>query len=161
MNLSYRPVKTKDMVMGKIYYHYSSQFNNARFVRLTEKITDSDHLTIISSSYYTKISNDKVIERYVNMEWQQRQELEIKLNDDVMHPDSVISEKFNIPKSMIDIIRLLKYHQPRRKFFDQNILLEITNIDEFPFKVKLEDESLCMPLKRADIRQLKIEEILK
>lgn len=161
MNRSYRSIKTKDMMMGKIYYHYSSQFNNARFVRLAEKITDSEHLTIISSSYYTKISNDKVVEMYVNMEWQQRQELEIKLGDDVMHPDSVISEQFNIPKSMIDNIRLLKYHQPRRQFFDESILLEITNINGFPFKVKLEDESLCRPLKKADIRQLKIEAILE
>ena len=168
-NQSYLSVKSSQMEMGKIYHHYSSQFDNANWVRLVDHLGGSDRMVVISSDYFSYISDNDLVERYSSMKWDDSLEFHRMLNDSVSHPYGVIAELFGIEISDVHRFSHLRFSQPRKDFYDSNILLEVLDIEEFPFKrvtvPKLSEYNwqkdwVPLTLVKDDIRDIKLHHIL-
>ena len=168
-NQTYLSVKSSQMEVGKIYYHYSSRFNNSKWVRLVDYLGDSDHMSVITSDYFTYISDNDLVQRYASMKWNDRLEFHSMLNDDTAHPYSVIAELFGIEVSDVSNFSYLSFSQPRKEFYDSNILLEVLDIEDFPFKritvPKLSDYNwkknwVPLRLNKDGIRDIKLNQIL-
>jgi hypothetical protein len=166
---SYLSVKTSQMVIGKVYYHYSSRFNNTKWVRLVDYLGDSDYMSVISSDHFNYISDDDLVQRYASMKWDDRIEFHRMINDDTVHPYSIIAERCKININDLNSFSYLRFSQPRKEFYDSEILLEVLDIEQFPFKIitapKLSEytwkkDFFPNSLNKNDIRDIKINHIL-
>ena len=169
------------MVIGKVYYHYSSGFNNAKWVRVLKTdnnqysngvffFTLASHMSVISSDHFNYISDDDLVQRYASMKWDDRIEFHRMINDEVSHPFSIIAERCKINIKDLNSFSYLRFSQPRKEFYDSEILLEVLDIEEFPFKIitapKLSEytwkkDFFTRPLNKNDIRDIKINHILE
>lgn len=165
--MSYKFVKTKDMEIGKIYYHFSKKFDNARWIRLINLNEKSKHFYCFSSEYFNHINNDESFNFLIELDFDDMSKLFKMITDG--EPYGIISEEFNVTIKLISDISYLRFNNPRKEFFDKNILLEVLDIENFPFKEitspKLSQRNWikdwrCKILSKEDMRELKISSIL-
>lgn len=156
----FRPIDINDLKCGKIYFHYSEKLNNAIFFRLTAPVKDLDHINIIFSSLYNAL-DDSIVDEYNKMKHDDKLKLSDMFMDDIVHPDSVMAKECNIKDSKLvsDFVKI-KPAQPRKEFFSLNILLEVTDIDLFPFKSQFAGDTLTRSLSESEIRKIKLKQIL-
>jgi hypothetical protein len=167
---SYLSVKSHQMTTDKIYYHYSKQYNslnwsNAKWVRLIDYLNNSEHMSIISSDYWLTISNDNLIKKYASMKSDDRSQFHYMINDTTSHPYDVIAEKCKINPSDINDLSQLRFSQPRKEFYDSQILLEVLDIEKFPFANIVQPKNwkknwIPSLLTKDDIRDIKLNHIL-
>jgi hypothetical protein len=165
--MSYKFVKTKDMEIGKIYYHFSKKFDNARWIRLINLNEKSKHFYCFSSDYFSYIENDENFNFLIGLEFDDMSKLFNMITDG--EPYGIISEEFNTTIKIISDVSYLRFNSPRKDFFDENILLEILDIQNFTFKEitapKLSQmfwkkDWRCETLSKEDMRELKISSII-
>lgn len=158
---SYKAVKVNDMQLGKIYYHYSSRFNNCKWVRLVDKLGNSDHFSCVVTEKLNVLMNNDLFDKYVNMDWSDRIEFDMKKDEE---PFGVLSDRFGLNTSEISDLSYYRFNQPRKEFYDSNILLEVLDFDKFPFSVIYCDNNwvkdyACRVLSKSDLRDLKIQSL--
>jgi hypothetical protein len=170
--MSYKFVKTKDMEIGKIYYHFSKKFDTAKWIRLINLNDKSTHFHCFSSEYFNHINNDESFNFLIGLEFDDPfKSLMSKLFNMITdgEPYGIISEEFNTTIKIISDVSYLRFNNPRKDFFDENILLEVLDIENFPFKEitspKLSQRNWikdwrCKTLSKEDMRELKISSIL-
>lgn len=165
--MSYKLVKTKDMKVGKIYYHYSKKFDIAKWIRLVNLNDKSTHFYCFHSEYFSHISNDESFNFLVGLDFDDMGKLFNMIANG--EPDGIISEEFNVTIKMISDVSYLRFNNPKKDFFDKNVLLEVVDIENFPFKEitapKMSQrywtkDWRCKILSKEDIRDLKISSIL-
>lgn len=155
----FRPINMNDLKCGKIYFHYSEKLSNAIFFRLTEPIKDLDHINIVFSSLYNAL-DDSIVDEYNKMKHEDKLKLSNMFMDSTVHPDSVMAKECNIKDAkLVRHFVKIRPAQPRKEFFSLNILLEVTDIDLFPFKTRFDGDMLSRALKESEIRKIKLKQI--
>lgn len=157
--MSYKFVKTKDMEIGKIYYHFSKKFDTAKWIRLIKLNDKSTHFYCFSSEYFNHINNDESFNFLIELDFDYSKLFKMITDGE---PYGIISEEFNVTIKLISDISYLRFNNPRKDFFDENILLEVLDIENFPFKEtpKWIKDWRCKTLSKEDMRELKISSIL-
>lgn len=90
---SYKVVKVNDMQLGKIYYHYSSRFNDCKWVRLVDKLGASDHFSCVVTEKLNVLMDNDLFDKYVNMSASDRIEFDMKKDEE---PFGILSDRFGL-----------------------------------------------------------------